>query len=83
MNITINHIVRILIYEIRDKNPEAVKFIVSANEVETISKNLIEKKYDVLIKLYGKDFVNGILKMHEEYENFEECSIIINKIKNK
>ena len=83
-NVTLNHVVRILMYEIRDKNPDSINFVISPKNVETIAKNLIEKRYDKLISMYGMNFVNEILKMHEEYENYEECSIIVTKInKNK
>lgn len=81
VKVTDEQIVRILIYEIRDRYPDVVNFIVTPQDVKSILLYLITKKYDTIMYLYGYKFLIGILKMYEEYENFEECAEIIKQIK--
>jgi len=73
--------VRIMIYEIRERNPSAVKFTVTPGDVKTILLYLKTRKYDTIMYLYGHPFLLEILKMFEENENYEECSEIVKQIK--
>jgi hypothetical protein len=73
--------VRIMIYEIREKNPEAVKFTPKTSDVKSILLYLKTKKYDTIMYLYGYKFLLEILEMYEMHENFEQCAEIIKQIK--
>ena len=73
--------VRIMIYEIRESNPDAVKFVVKQQDVKRILFYLKIRKYDTLMYLYGHPFLLGILKMFEKYENYEQCEEIVKQIK--
>ena len=72
--------VRILLYEIRDRNPNAIKFNITTNDVTSILFYMKIKHYHTISLLYGELLVNEILKIYEEYENFEECQIIKNEL---
>jgi hypothetical protein len=73
--------VRIMIYEIREKNPDAVKFVPKTNDVKSILLYLKTRKYDTIMYLYGHKFLLEILEMYETHENFEECAEIVKQIK--
>ena len=77
-----NHetLVRILVYEIRLRNPKAVKFIVNTSTVKSILLHLKTQKFDVLMYLYGHPFVIELLKILEEYEEYEMCAEIKRQI---
>lgn len=81
-NFSVNErtIVRIMLYEIRERNPDSIKFIIKDRVVTMILLCLKTRRYDSIIHLYGKNFLLEILKMFEENENFEECVHIINQI---
>jgi len=81
-DVIINEItaVRIMIYEIRERNPDAVKFVVTPTEVKTILFFLKIKKYDTLMYLYGHQFLIEIMKTFEAVENYEECVEIVKQI---
>lgn len=78
--ITDEQIVRIMIYEIRDKHPEAVKFIVTPENVKTVLLYLVTKKYDTIMYLFGHEFLLKIMNMYEGYENYEVCDDIVKQI---
>ena len=73
--------VRIMIYEIRENNPEAVRFVPRTNDVKSILLFLQTKKYDTIMYLYGYRFLLEILKMYEKYENYEQCDEIVKQIR--
>lgn len=70
-----------MIYEIRERNPEAVKFVPRTSDVKCILLHLKTKKYDTIMYLYGHKFLLEILAMYEEHENYEDCSEIVKQIK--
>lgn len=69
-----------MIYEIREKNPDAVKFVPKTNDVRSILLYLKTRKYDSIMYLYGHQFLLEILEMFEMHENFEECAEIVKQI---
>ncbi len=76
---------RIMVYEIRERNPEAVQFVPDDCAIKMILSYMNEKRFDKIIYSFGAVFVKEILKLFEEYENYEMCSLIseeINKIDN-
>lgn len=72
--------VRIMIYEIRERNPSAVRFIPKTADVKSILLFLKTKKYDTIMYLYGHKFLLEIMNMYEECENYEECAEIKRQI---
>jgi len=72
--------VRIMIYEIRDKNPGLVPFVVTPELVKSMLFYLQTRKYDTIMYIYGYKFLLAIMHMFEEAENYEECQEILNQI---
>ena len=72
--------VRIMVYEIREKNPAAVGFVVTPGDIKTILLYLKSKKYDTIMYLYGHPFLLEILKQFEAVENYEVCEEIVKQI---
>lgn len=73
--------IRLMVYEIRERNPDAVKFVPKTRDIKTILLNMQTRKYDTIMYLYGHKFLLEILKMFEENENYEECDHIVKQIK--
>jgi len=65
--------VRIMIYEVRDRRPEAVKFIVDDSAVTELLEYLKSRDYRDIIRVFGHEFTAGVMRLFEEYENYEEC----------
>jgi hypothetical protein len=74
-------LVRIMIYEIRERNPKAVGFVPTTQDVKSILFHLKTKRYSTIMYLYGTEFLLEILNMCEENENFEDCAEIVKQIK--
>lgn len=72
--------VRIMVYEIRERNPDAVQFVPRTSDIKSILLCLSTKKYSTIMYMYGYTFLLEILKLYEEYENYEECGEIIKQI---
>lgn len=72
--------VRIMVYEIRDKNPESVRFTVNQSAVKSILFCLKIKAYTTLIYSFGIGFVLELLDLCEEVENYEECAEIMKQV---
>jgi transcription elongation factor GreA-like protein len=73
--------IRIMIYEIRERNPEVVKFVPTTQDVKSILLCMQTRKYDTIMYMYGYKFLLEILKLYEESENYEECLQIVEQIK--
>ena len=80
INVTAEPAVRIMIYEIRERNSNAVRFIPKTHDVKTILLLLHTKKYDTIMYLYSHAFLLEIMNMYEECENYEECDEIKKQI---
>lgn len=72
--------VRLMVYEIRDRNPEAVKFVPKTTDIKSILLHMKTRKYDTLMYLYGYKFLLEVLNLFEKNENYEECSHIVKQI---
>lgn len=73
--------VRLLIYEIRERNPDAVKFAPKTQDIRTILLLLSTKRYSSIMYLYGRQFLFEVLKLYEEFENFEQCQEILSQVR--
>jgi hypothetical protein len=73
-------VVRIMIYEIREINPDAVRFTVKSDDVRSILLYMRTRKYDTIMYAYGYKFLLEIMKMFEKHENYEECKEIKRQI---
>ena len=82
MDIKINSTtaVRIMCYDIFERNPEIKGFIVTPDIVNSLLFCLEARKYDTIMYTFGYKFLLEILKMFEEVENFEECNEIKKQI---
>lgn len=74
--------VRIMVYNIRDLNPDAVKFVPTPNDIKSILLYLKTRSYSTLMYVYGHKFLLEILNVFEEHENYEECANITAQINN-
>lgn len=79
-NLTEESVVRILVYEIRERNPNAVQFVPDTNAIKMIACYMKEGSVNKLIYSYGLEFVNELLKLCEEVERYEMCILIRNAI---
>ena len=70
-------IIRVLCYEIRVRNTDAVKFTIDDKCIESLTLYLTTHKYDTIMYLYGHGFLIELLKMYEECEKYEECQLIV------
>ena len=77
-----NHetLVRILVYEIRLRNPNAVKFVPNTSAIKSILFHIKVRRFDTLMLLYSHAFVIELLKLYEEMEIFEVCAAIKTQI---
>jgi uncharacterized protein YukJ len=80
VKLTEETVVRIMVYEIRERNPSAVSFIPDTNSIKMITSYLQERRFDKITYSFGMNFVMEILKLCEEGENYEMCTIIRNQI---
>ena len=80
MKITELTAIRIMIYEIRESNPNAVRFVVTPRDVSTVLLYMKTQKYDTLMYLYGHPFLLEIMRIFESAENYEECAEIVKQI---
>lgn len=83
-NFNINNektLTRILIYELRDRNKDSVRFVVNDSAVNSLLLYLKTKSFDTILYVYGYLFIMELLKYFEELENYEDCQLIINAIK--
>jgi hypothetical protein len=71
---------RILVYNIRDSNPDAVKFVVNESAINSILLYLKCKKYTTLLLCFGHLFLLELLYKYEELELYEDCQLIVNAI---
>lgn len=71
---------RILIYNIRETNPDAVKFVVNESTVKSLLFALKIQSYDTILYSYGHLFLLELLKKFEELEKYEDCHLIITTI---
>lgn len=72
---------RLMIYEIRERNPRAVGFRVDQKAVQMVAFNLKLHRYKSIIALFGKDFLLEVMKMYEEAERYEDCQKMIDQLK--
>ena len=75
-NIMMMTVIRILIFEIRHRNPDAVKFIINDYTVNNILENINNKRFNTIMYLYGYKFLLELLKLYEENEMYEICEEI-------
>lgn len=71
---------RLLIYEIRDRNPDAVKFVIDESTCKTVHFYLMTKKFDTIMYLFGHSFLLEIMKTLEQFEIYEGCAEIVKQI---
>lgn len=69
-----------MIYEIRDRKPELVRFVVDEWVVTSIHSYMETRRYELLMCCYGHQFLLEIMKMFEDAENYEECDEIVRQI---
>jgi hypothetical protein len=74
-------VIRLMIYEIREKNPDSVKFVPTPGDVKSILLYMKTRNYNTIMYIYGHRFLLEILNMFEDHENFEECEEIVKQIK--
>jgi len=67
---------RLLIYELRHRNPDCVKFLVDESMIKSILFALKIKSYDTILYSYGHKFLIELLKYFEELEKYEDCHFI-------
>jgi hypothetical protein len=71
---------RILLYEIRERNPNAIRFVISPSVVKTVLLHIVLKNFDTLMYIYGHQFLIELLKVYEEFEVYENCDEIKKQI---
>lgn len=69
-------LIRILIYELRDKNPNSVTFVVDDATVNSVLLHLKTDKYTTLLYTYGSQFLLELLNYYEDLEMYEKCALI-------
>jgi hypothetical protein len=71
---------RILLLEIRDRITDHV--VINDLIVKSLHLHLQTKRYDTIEMVYGKEFMDALIKIHEEYELYEECAEMVKQINN-
>lgn len=66
--------VRMMIYEIRARNPDAVRFAVTPGDVRSILLCMATERYDTVMYAYGHAFLLEVLRLHEECERYDACA---------
>jgi len=74
-------LIRIMVYEIREKHPDAVRFNPTPKDIKSILLYMQTRKYDKIMYMYGYKFLLKILELFEDVENYEECFQIVEQIR--
>lgn len=77
----LEHVVQMLVDDIRERNPDAINFEVTPIDLVNIRLYIQLQKYDMLMYMYGHLFLLEVLNTFEAYEKYECCHEIVQQIR--